>query len=121
MDSEDDMHDANDVESDDFYSGDTAMDSENDDDVADYGYMENDSDDDLEALSASRQAVQSSISFLVDSNAKFCVLCTSDDHKSLDLFSCFMIIKRNALKLCKLILRGSKLGIRSFWLNGRTE
>ncbi|XP_059632879.1 probable E3 ubiquitin-protein ligase ARI8 [Cornus florida] len=44
MDSEDDMHDANDAESvDDFYSGDTYMDSDNDD-AADYEFLDNDSD-----------------------------------------------------------------------------
>lgn len=46
MDSEDDMHDANDAESldDDFYSGETAMDSD-DGDAADYEFIDNDSDD----------------------------------------------------------------------------
>uniref|UniRef100_A0A5B7BBL2 RBR-type E3 ubiquitin transferase n=1 Tax=Davidia involucrata TaxID=16924 RepID=A0A5B7BBL2_DAVIN len=54
MDSEDDMLDANDAESvDDFYSGDTAMDSDNDD-GADYEFMDNDSDD-SDDISASRQ------------------------------------------------------------------
>ncbi|XP_057957773.1 probable E3 ubiquitin-protein ligase ARI8 [Malania oleifera] len=45
MDSEDDMHDANDAESldDDFYSGETAMDS--DDADAGYEFFENDTDD----------------------------------------------------------------------------
>ncbi|KAK2975017.1 hypothetical protein RJ640_001227 [Escallonia rubra] len=45
MESEDDMHDANDAEyiDDDFYSGETAMDS--DDDAADYEFIDNDSDD----------------------------------------------------------------------------
>ncbi|CAN6447413.1 unnamed protein product [Victoria cruziana] len=44
MDSEDDMHDAAEVESlEDFYSGDTAMASE--DDEADYEFLDNDSDD----------------------------------------------------------------------------
>uniref|UniRef100_A0A5B6ZUQ1 RBR-type E3 ubiquitin transferase n=1 Tax=Davidia involucrata TaxID=16924 RepID=A0A5B6ZUQ1_DAVIN len=45
MESEDDMHDANDVDSldDDFYSGETAMDS--DDADADYEFIDNDSDD----------------------------------------------------------------------------
>ena len=45
MESEDDMHDANDVESlDDFYSGETAADSD-DLDAADYEFIDNDSDD----------------------------------------------------------------------------
>ncbi|XP_076954378.1 putative E3 ubiquitin-protein ligase ARI8 [Bidens hawaiensis] len=46
MDSEDDMLDANDAESydDDFYSGETAMDSD-DGDAADYEFEDNDSDD----------------------------------------------------------------------------
>ncbi|KAL8253346.1 hypothetical protein R6Q59_037039 [Mikania micrantha] len=46
MDSDDDMHDANDVESldDGFYSGETAMDSD-DGDAADYEFIDNDSDD----------------------------------------------------------------------------
>lgn len=44
MDSEDDMHDANDVESlDDFYSGETAMAS--DDGDGDYEFNSDDSDD----------------------------------------------------------------------------
>ncbi|KAL5998098.1 hypothetical protein ACLOJK_009033 [Asimina triloba] len=49
MDSEDDMHDANDVESlDDFYSGTTAMDS--DDGDGDYEFIDNDSDDSDDSL-----------------------------------------------------------------------
>lgn len=45
MESEDDMHDANDAESlDDFYSGETAADSD-DLDAADYEFIDNDSDD----------------------------------------------------------------------------
>lgn len=45
MDSEDDMHDANDAVSldDDFYSGETAMDSDDADDA--YEFIDNDSDD----------------------------------------------------------------------------
>ncbi|XP_057460267.1 probable E3 ubiquitin-protein ligase ARI7 [Actinidia eriantha] len=44
MDSEDDMHDANDAESlDDYYSGDTGVDY-SDDDAADYEFIDNDSD-----------------------------------------------------------------------------
>lgn len=54
MESEDDMQDANDVDSlDDFYSGDTAMDSDNDD-AADYEFMDNDTDD-SDDISANRQ------------------------------------------------------------------
>ncbi|WOL01279.1 putative E3 ubiquitin-protein ligase ARI8 isoform X1 [Canna indica] len=51
MDSEDDMHDANDLESvdDDFYSGDTGMGS--DDGDADYDFVDNDSDDSEEIIS----------------------------------------------------------------------
>ncbi|KAJ0972327.1 hypothetical protein J5N97_020286 [Dioscorea zingiberensis] len=51
MDSEDDMHDANDVESleDDFYSGETLIGSEEDDE--DYGFVDNDSDDSEEITS----------------------------------------------------------------------
>ncbi|XP_028072509.1 probable E3 ubiquitin-protein ligase ARI7 isoform X4 [Camellia sinensis] len=45
MDSEDDMHDANDAESlDDYYSGDTAL-GYSDDEGGDYEFMDNDSDD----------------------------------------------------------------------------
>ncbi|PIA29735.1 hypothetical protein AQUCO_05800083v1 [Aquilegia coerulea] len=46
MDSEDDMHDANDVDSleDDFYSGETAMDNDSDDEGG-YAFIDNDSDD----------------------------------------------------------------------------
>lgn len=45
MDSDDDMHDANDAESlEDFYSGDTAGDSD-DMENGDYEFMDNDSDD----------------------------------------------------------------------------
>ncbi|KAL6970773.1 putative E3 ubiquitin-protein ligase ari7 [Sarracenia purpurea var. burkii] len=55
MDSEDDMHDANDAESlDDYYSGDTAVDYSDDDDGGDYEFMDNDSDDSDDLL-ASRQ------------------------------------------------------------------
>lgn len=52
MDSEDDMHDANDAESldDDFYSGETAMDSD-DGDAADYEFIDNDSDDSNDLVS----------------------------------------------------------------------
>ncbi|XP_022017940.1 probable E3 ubiquitin-protein ligase ARI8 isoform X1 [Helianthus annuus] len=52
MDSEDDMHDANDVESvdDDFYSGETAMESD-DGDAADYEFIDNDSDEDDDPVS----------------------------------------------------------------------
>ncbi|GMP78627.1 hypothetical protein CsSME_00034492 [Camellia sinensis var. sinensis] len=46
MDSEEDMHDANDAESlDDYYSGDTAVDYSDNDDGGDYEFMDNDSDD----------------------------------------------------------------------------
>ena len=56
MDSDEDMHDANDVDSlDDFYSGDTAMDSDNDD-AENYEFIDNDSDDSDE-LSSNRQQV----------------------------------------------------------------
>ncbi|KAH7685045.1 E3 ubiquitin ligase RBR family protein [Dioscorea alata] len=53
MDSDDDMHDANDLESleDDFYSGGTGIGSEeeeDDDDDEDYGFVDNDSDDIME-------------------------------------------------------------------------
>lgn len=54
MESEDDMHDANDVESlDDFYSGDTAIDS---DDAADgdYEFIDNDSEDDYDDFTSHR-------------------------------------------------------------------
>lgn len=56
MDSEDDMHDANDAESldDDFYSGETAMDSD-DGDAADYEFIDNDSDDSDDLLSRRSQ------------------------------------------------------------------
>ena len=49
MDSDDDMHDTNDVDSlEDYYNGDTAADSDDDND-ADYDF-DNDSDEDLEAI-----------------------------------------------------------------------
>ncbi|XP_021772293.1 probable E3 ubiquitin-protein ligase ARI8 isoform X2 [Chenopodium quinoa] len=54
MDSEDDMHDANDVESlEDFYSGDTAIDS---DDAADgdYEFIDNDSEDEYDDFTSHR-------------------------------------------------------------------
>ncbi|CAK9141647.1 unnamed protein product [Ilex paraguariensis] len=57
MDSEDDMHDANDVESldDDFYSGDYEMENYGDnDEMPDFDFMDNDTDDSDE-VSASRQ------------------------------------------------------------------
>lgn len=56
MDSEDDMHDANDAESldDGFYSGETAMDSD-DGDAADYEFIDNDSDDSDDLLSRRSQ------------------------------------------------------------------
>ncbi|XAR48738.1 Ubiquitin--protein ligase [Bertholletia excelsa] len=56
MDSEDDMHDANDIESlEDYYSGDTAVDySENDDD-GDYEFMDNDSDDSDDFITSRQQ------------------------------------------------------------------
>ncbi|KAL4566979.1 hypothetical protein LXL04_022549 [Taraxacum kok-saghyz] len=56
MDSEDDMHDANDAESldDDFYSGETVMDSD-DGDAADYEFIDNDSDDSDDLLSRRSQ------------------------------------------------------------------
>lgn len=58
MDSEDDMHDANDVDSlEDFYSGDTAADSDDDND-ADYDF-DNDSDDDADAIMLHRHQVWS--------------------------------------------------------------
>ncbi|CAO2837482.1 unnamed protein product [Amaranthus hypochondriacus] len=54
MDSEDDMHDANDLESlDDFYSGDTAIDSDDAVD-GDYEFIDNDSDDDYDDHSSHR-------------------------------------------------------------------
>lgn len=64
MDSEDDMHDANDVESlEDFYSGDTAIDS---DDAADgdYEFIDNDSEDDYDDSTSHRNQV-SSIHFII--------------------------------------------------------
>lgn len=55
MDSEDDMHDANDVDSlEDFYSGDTAADSDDDNDA---DYFDNDSDDDADAIMMYRHQV----------------------------------------------------------------
>ncbi|XP_020531884.1 probable E3 ubiquitin-protein ligase ARI8 isoform X2 [Amborella trichopoda] len=54
MDSEDDMHDANDVESlDDFYSGETALASDEDD--GDYEFIDNDSDDSEDRTSHRQQ------------------------------------------------------------------
>lgn len=58
MDSEDDMHDANDVESlEDFYSGDTAIDS---DDAADgdYEFIDNDSEDEYDDFTSHRNQVR---------------------------------------------------------------
>lgn len=56
MDSEDDMHDANDLESveDDFYSGDTGMGSDDGDAHYDFGDNESDDSDDI----TSRQQVK---------------------------------------------------------------
>ncbi|KAL9233527.1 hypothetical protein vseg_008512 [Gypsophila vaccaria] len=58
MDSEDDMHDANDVESlDDFYSGDTEIESDDDGGGggdADYEFIDNDSDDDYDGFTSHR-------------------------------------------------------------------
>ncbi|XP_052207743.1 probable E3 ubiquitin-protein ligase ARI7 isoform X2 [Diospyros lotus] len=55
MDSEDDMHDANDAESlDDYYSGDTAGEYSDDDDGGVFEFMDNDSDDSDDII-ASRQ------------------------------------------------------------------
>lgn len=56
MDSEDDMHDANDLESldDDFYSGETGIGS--DDGYGDYDFVDNDSDD-SEDITSHRQQV----------------------------------------------------------------
>ena len=59
MESEDDMHDANDVESlDDFYSGDTAIDSDDAGDT-DYDFVDIDSvdDDDLDDFTSHRNQV----------------------------------------------------------------
>ncbi|XP_057539854.1 probable E3 ubiquitin-protein ligase ARI8 [Amaranthus tricolor] len=53
MDSEDDMHDANDLESEDFYSGDTAIDSDDAVD-GDYEFIDNDSDDDYDDFTSHR-------------------------------------------------------------------
>lgn len=60
MESEDDMHDANDEESlEDFYSGETAADSD-DLDAADYEFIDNDSDD-SDDLTSHRHQVSFSI------------------------------------------------------------
>ncbi|KAF5942063.1 hypothetical protein HYC85_019705 [Camellia sinensis] len=57
MDSEEDMHDANDAESlDDYYSGDTAVDYSDNDDGGDYEFMDNDSDD-SDDIVVSRQQI----------------------------------------------------------------
>ncbi|KAJ6817810.1 putative E3 ubiquitin-protein ligase ARI7 [Iris pallida] len=59
MDSEDDMHDANDLESpdDDFYSGETGMGS--DDGDGDYDFVDNDSDDSEDITSHRQQVIRS--------------------------------------------------------------
>ncbi|GFZ10795.1 IBR domain-containing protein [Actinidia rufa] len=55
MDSEDDMHDANDAESlEDYYSGDTGVDY-SDDDAADYEFIDNDSDDSDDIVTSRQQ------------------------------------------------------------------
>ena len=62
MDSEDDMHDANDAESlDDYYSGDTGVDY-SDNDAADYEFIDNDSDDSDDIVTIRQQVNSSTIS-----------------------------------------------------------
>ncbi|KAK9735836.1 hypothetical protein RND81_04G231800 [Saponaria officinalis] len=77
MDSEDDMHDANDVESlEDFYSGDTEIDS---DDAgggggaggdADYEFIDNDSDDDYDGFTSHRN--QQNYTILSENDIRQC-------------------------------------------------
>ncbi|GJN27197.1 hypothetical protein PR202_gb15196 [Eleusine coracana subsp. coracana] len=62
MDSEDDMHDANDSADDDFYSGGEAGLAASDDGDADYDFADHDSDDSGELLSHRLQVIFSSLS-----------------------------------------------------------
>lgn len=66
MDSDEDMHDAGSID-DDFYSGETAMDSDDDADAA-YEFVDHDSDDDSEDFMAFRNQV---VCFV--SNCMFCM------------------------------------------------
>lgn len=86
MDSEDDMHDANDLESlEDFYSGDTAIDS---DDAADgdYEFIDNDSEDDYDDSSSHRNQVSFANFFL----SKFVLICSSDVNCDFCGFECYL-------------------------------
>ncbi|RLM64717.1 hypothetical protein C2845_PM16G12430 [Panicum miliaceum] len=60
MDSEDDMHDANDSADDDFYSGGEAGLAGSDDGDADYDFADHDSDDSGELLSHRQQVISGS-------------------------------------------------------------
>lgn len=60
MDSEDDMHDANDSADDDFYSGGEAGLAGSDDGDADYDFADHDSDDSAELLSHRQQVISGS-------------------------------------------------------------
>ncbi|XP_068665717.1 probable E3 ubiquitin-protein ligase ARI8 [Aristolochia californica] len=69
MDSEDDMHDANDVESlDDFYSGETAM--ESDDGDENYGFIDNDSDGSEDSTSHRPHRQQQNYTILSDADIR---------------------------------------------------
>jgi hypothetical protein len=61
MDSEDDMHDANDSADDDFYSGGEAGLAASDDGDADYDFADHDSDDSAELLSHWMQVISGSL------------------------------------------------------------
>jgi hypothetical protein len=61
MDSEDDMHDANDSADDDFYSGGEAGLAASDDEDADYDFADHDSDDSGELLSHRMQVISGSL------------------------------------------------------------
>ena len=61
MDSDEDMHDAGSID-DDFYSGETAMDSDDDADAA-YEFIDHDSDDSEDFLAFRNQVLPSSPSF----------------------------------------------------------
>jgi len=65
MESEDDMHDANDSAEDDFYSGGEAGLAASDDGDADYDFADHDSDDSTELLSHRQQVISFSRPWVV--------------------------------------------------------
>ncbi|GMP54905.1 hypothetical protein CsSME_00019906 [Camellia sinensis var. sinensis] len=72
MDSEDDMHDANDAESlDDYYSGDTAL-GYSDDEGGDYEFMDNDSDDSNDIVASRLQQCGTGLYLTLRGVSKWC-------------------------------------------------